>query len=240
MLGGLIRRSLGGLRGRSDDFAFQMTTFSLSTEVPRPDDRRAEERLRAVLPVAKLVTDHGQDLCRVRNISAGGLMAETTGSHAVGTKVRVEFNSHQQLPGEVVWTRETSCGVKFDKDIDLRELLANRPARRKGQTPRPPRLDITCNAELLVEGVLYRTEVRDISLGGLKVSISDWNCVNKDVLVTLESFRPIKGRIIWYKAGHAGIVFKRQLSFEELAEWMGKRVEIASLKAGAWSKAARY
>ena len=58
--------------------------------------------------------------------------------------------------------------------------------------------------------------------------------------MTLESLRPIKGTIRWYKAGYAGIVFKRPLSFEELAEWMGKRVEVASLKAGAWTKAAHY
>jgi hypothetical protein len=240
MLGALIRKGLIGRSGRSDEAAFDTTTFSLSTDVPRPEERRSQERLRAVLPVAKLVMDHAQDFCRVRNISAGGLMAETTSSHPVGAKVRIEFNSHQQLPGEIVWTRENSCGIKFEQDIDLRELLANRPARRKGQTPRPPRLDITCNAELLIEGVLYRTQVHDISLGGLKVAISDWNCVNKNVVVTMESFRPIKGAIRWYKAGYAGIVFKRQLSFEELAEWMGKRVEIASLKAGAWTKAVRY
>jgi hypothetical protein len=240
MLGALIRKSLGHAPGGLEDVAFDMTTFSLSTEVPRPNDRRVDERLLAMLPVAKLVMDHGQDLCVIRNISAGGLMAQTTASHPVGTKVRTEFSSHQHLPGQIVWTRETSCGIKFDQNIDLRELLANRPTRRHGERPRPPRLDISCNAELLVEGTLYRTEVKDISLGGLNVAISDWNCVNKEVHVTLESLRPIKGTIRWYKNGYAGIVFKRPLAFEDLAEWMGKRVEIASLKAGAWTASSRY
>lgn len=240
MFGALIRNGFWGRNRSSTDVAFETTTFSLSTEVPRPDERRVEQRLLSMLPMARLVMDAEQDICRVRNISAGGMMAETSRSHAVRTKVRIEFNSHQQLRGEVVWTRETSCGIKFDQDIDLREMLANRPARRKGQTPRPPRLDITCNAELSIDGILYRTQVRDISLGGLKVAISDWNCVGKDVAVTLESLRPVKGSIRWYKDGRAGIVFKRPLSFEELAEWMGKRVEVASMKAGAWTKAARY
>ncbi|MBA3676826.1 MAG: PilZ domain-containing protein [Sphingosinicella sp.] len=240
MLGELFRRGFGGRTGRTDDLAFETTTFSLNTDVPRPDDRRVEQRILAVLPMAKLVMGQGQDLCRVRNISAGGLMAETTRSHSIGEKVRVEFSFNQQLPGEIVWTRDTSCGIKFDQDSDLRELLANRPKRGKGLKPRPPRLDITCTAELFIEGVLYRTEVQDISLGGLKVAISDWNCVNKKVVVTLESLRPVKGIIRWYKAGYAGVVFNRQLSFEELAEWMGKRVEIASLKAGAWTKTSRY
>lgn len=240
MFGALIRKAFGGAGHRSDDIAFDTTTFSLSTEVPRPADRRVDDRLLAMLPTVRLVMDHGQDFCRIRNISAGGAMTETSSSHPIGTRVRIEFSSHQHLPGQIVWTRETSCGIKFDENIDIRELLANRPARSNGEKPRPPRLDITCNAELSVEGIVYRTQVRDISLGGLKIAISDWNCVNKQVVVTLESLRPVKGVIRWYKDGYAGIVFKRPLTFEELAEWMGKRVEIASLKAGAWTANSRY
>jgi hypothetical protein len=35
----------------------------------------------------------------------------------------------------------------------------------------------------------------------------------------------------WYSERRAGIVFDRELSFQELAEWCGKRLELASLKA---------
>jgi hypothetical protein len=215
--------------------AFETTIFSLSTEVPRPAERRLDERLLTMLPTAKLVIGNEQHLCRVRNISAGGLLAETLNRHEVGTAVRVEFNSHQHLPGEVVWTRETSCGIKFEQNVDLRELLANRPARGSGHRPRPPRLYISCSAALDIDGIRYRTQISDISLGGLKVAISDWNCVGKDVTVTLESLGTIRGTIKWYKSGKAGIVFAKPLPFEHLAEWMGKRVEAASLKAGAWT-----
>ena len=239
MFGALIRN---GLRGRSrplDELAFDTTLFSLSTEVPRPMERRSEDRLLGLLPVARLVGEEGQDLCRVTNISAAGLMAQTSRSHCVGSRLRVEFNSHQQLPGEVAWTRETSCGIKFDRDADLRELLANRPARGSGARPRPPRLDISCNAELLIDGILYRTQIRDISLGGLKAAVGTMSCVGKNVVATIESLRPVKGIVRWHEEGHAGIVFKRPLSFEELAEWMGRRVEAASLKAGAWTQQGR-
>jgi hypothetical protein len=239
MFGALIRNGLRGQNRLLDEFAFDSTLFSLINEVPRPTEGRAGERLLAMLPVARLVSEEGQDLCRIRNISAAGLMAETGRSHCVGTRVRVEFNSHQQLPGEVAWTRETSCGIKFDRDCNLRELLANRPARRTGQTPRPPRLDIGCNADLVIDGILYRTQIRDISLGGFKASVGNVSCVGKDVVARIESLRQVRGLVRWHKDGHAGIVFKRPLAFEELAEWMGRRVEVASLKAGAWTKPER-
>lgn len=239
MFRALIRNGLRRRSGPPKDVAFDTALFSLSTEVPRPVERRSEERFQAMLPIARLVTDAGQDLCRVRNISAAGLMAETTMVHPVGTRVRIEFNSHQQLPGEIAWIRNSSCGIKFDRDIDLRELLANRPARRKGQTPRPPRLDISCNVELVIGRKLHRTQIRDISLGGMKAEVGDLDCVGKKVVATIESLRPVKGVVCWHKDGHAGIVFNRPLAFEELAEWMGKRVEVASLKAGAWTRPAR-
>ena len=35
----------------------------------------------------------------------------------------------------------------------------------------------------------------------------------------------------WYSERRAGIVFDKPLDFEELAEWIGKRLELASLKA---------
>lgn len=239
MLGEFIRRSFGGRGALLEAGAFETTIFSLSTEVPRPAERRLDDRLLTMLPTAKLVIDGEQQLCRIRNISAGGLLAETLARHEVGSLVRIEFNSHQHLPGEVVWTRETSCGIKFEQNVDLRELLANRPARGSGQRTRPPRLDISCNAILDVEGKRYRSQISDISLGGLKVAISDRDCVGKDVTVALESLGTISGTIRWYKAGKAGIVFAKPLRFEQLAEWMGKRVEAASLKAGAWTGAGR-
>ena len=47
----------------------------------------------------------------------------------------------------------------------------------------------------------------------------------------VESLRPIKGEVRWYCERRAGIVFDKPLKFEELSEWIGKRLELASLKA---------
>ena len=49
--------------------------------------------------------------------------------------------------------------------------------------------------------------------------------------VTVESLRPIKGAIRWHKEGLSGIVFHQPLTFDELAEWLSKRIEVASLRA---------
>ena len=238
MFQALIRRKLGSRGIDQDELALASTNFSLSTAVPRPTEQRTEERLQTVLPIAKLVTDQTQALCRIKNISTGGLMAETTSPQEVGTHLYIELGPDQRIPGTIVWVREAAVGVKFDQNVDLRELLANRRPR-EGFRPRPPRLDVTCGATVQIGNLYHNVEVRDISLGGIKVAINDWKCTGKKVIVTIESLRPVKGHVRWYKGGQAGIVFDKPLSFEELAEWMGKRLELASLRTGAWNKPQR-
>jgi hypothetical protein len=230
MFGQLIRRKASHAPAPVPEVALESMIFSLTTDVPRPTDSHADERLLAILPVAKVLADEWQDLCRIRNITAGGLMAETTSYHEAGVPLLVELNSNQRIRGNLVWTRDTIIGIKFDQNIDIREILANRRPRI-GFRPRPARLDIQCSATIRIEGLYHQVEVQDISLGGIKVRLRDRDCVGKDVLVTVESLRPIKGTIRWYREGMAGIVFQHALTFEEVAEWLGKRIEVASLKA---------
>src|SRR6476469_2434469 len=226
----LIRRKLSGQAFSSSDAAFESTTVSLSTAVPRPAERRADERVSAMLRVGKLIDGAGSEqLIKVKNLSAGGVMAIVSRAPEVGERVSIELSS-QKIPATVVWIRDGMAGIKFDQDIDLGELLAGRKPRH-GFRPRPPRLEIPCNASVRVGKTYYTVDVHDISVGGIKVQPIEEYCVGKKVIVVVESLRPIKGEVRWYSDRKAGIVFDRPLEFDELAEWVGKRLELASLKA---------
>ena len=230
MFASLIRRKSAGAAQSEADAAFDSTTVSLSTAVPRPLERREEERLSAMLRLGKLVDSEGrQQLIRVKNMSAGGVMAIVPQALSVGDHVQIEV-SGQKIPSSVVWTRDELIGFKFDQNVDLGELLAGRKPRL-GFRPRPPRLDIACKASVRVGKVYYTVDVHDISLGGMKVEPIEEYCVGKKVIVVVESLRPIKGEVRWYSDRRAGIVFDKPLEFDELSEWVGKRLELASLKA---------
>ena len=228
MFASLIRRKASGSSDATDS-AFESTTFTLSTAVPRPPERRSDERLTPMLRIAKLSSAFGEQLIRVRNVSAGGLMADIGEAPEIGSPVWVEMSS-QKIPASVVWIREGMIGVKFDQNLDIGELLAGRKARH-GFRPRPPRLHVECKASVRLGKTYYTVDVHDISLGGIKVAPIQEYCVGKKVVVMIESFRPIKGEVRWFSDRVAGIVFAQPLGFEELAEWVGKRLEMASLKA---------
>jgi len=230
MFGSLIRRKQTQRPLGDDNIAFESTTFSLSTAVPKPAERRTDERLMAMLRVAKLSEESGREqLIRVRNVSAGGLMAEVGHAVRVGDTVCIELSS-QKIDSTVVWTREGTAGFKFDQNIDLGELLAGRKPRH-GFRPRPPRLQVSCKANVKLENSYYSVDVHDISLGGLKVEPIEEYCLGKKVIVVVESLRPVRGEVRWFADRKAGIVFEQPLGFEELAEWVGKRLEMATLKA---------
>ena len=114
MFGSLIRRKETRLPN-PEDGTFDSTTFTLSTAVPRPVERRNDERIAPTLRVAKLEGPNGEQLIRVRNVSAGGLMAEAGQPVTVGDVVTVELSS-QKIPGSIVWIREGAIGVKFAGD----------------------------------------------------------------------------------------------------------------------------
>ena len=229
MFESLIRRKSAN-SSEQDEAAFESTTVSLSTAVPRPMERRGDERISAMLRVGKAIGPNGeQQLIKVKNLSAGGLMAIIGHPPSVGDHIDVEL-SCQKIPSTAVWTRGDMVGLKFDQNVDLGELLAGRKPRH-GFRSRPPRLEIPCKASVRVGKVYYTVDVHDISMGGMKVEPIEEYCVGKQVIVVVESLRPIKGEVRWYNERKAGIVFDKPLDFEELTEWVGKRLELASLKA---------
>ena len=138
MFASLIRRKSAGSTQSEVEAAFESTSVSLSTGVPRPVERREDERISAMLRVGKMIDASGdQQLIRLKNMSAGGIMAIVSRPPVIGEQVQIELSS-QKIPSTVVWTREDLIGFKFNGDVDLGELLAGRKPRGGVAGPAPP------------------------------------------------------------------------------------------------------
>lgn len=55
---------------------------------------------------------------RVRNLSAGGLLAESVHQVAIGTDVRITLSNIGMITGRCVWSGEGRFGIAFDHNID--------------------------------------------------------------------------------------------------------------------------
>jgi hypothetical protein len=206
------------------DETFQSTNVSLSPAMPPPlADRREGERELAILRVAKLITDAGEELCRIRNISAGGIMAETTISHAEGTRIVVELRSDQRLKGTVTWSSAEGIGIRFDDSVDVAQVLAKKFGDNR-LFARQPRVLVPCVARLRIGAKLHKVHVTDISQGGMKVAIDDPACIGWPVSVTVDGLPRIEGVIRWFHDDYAGIAFKTHVPFDQLTHWLGMRL----------------
>jgi PilZ domain len=70
---------------------------------------------------------------RVRNLSAGGLMAEYAEPIGLRTPVAVEVRGVGWVAGKIAWAAEGRVGVAFDTPIDPK--LARKPVGGGGKTP---------------------------------------------------------------------------------------------------------
>lgn len=88
-------------------------------QAPERGEGRTSMFLQANL---KPVDGRPPELCRVRNVSAGGVMCETARHHLEGERILVTLRSVGEVEATVVWTSANRVGLAFDHIIDPREL----------------------------------------------------------------------------------------------------------------------
>ena len=202
---------------------FVETGFSFSNEVPSPPERRQEDRHLKILRVGTLVLNGRRELCLIRNISAGGLMAHVYSMVMPGQIVSVELKTNQQISGRVVWTRGGNAGIQFDGEVDVAELLANPPVMDNGWRPRMPRVEIDRMATLRAGAHTQRVRARDISQSGVKVESDLAPGEGEEIVLTLDNFRPLAGVVRWRNDMVCGIEFNGVIPFGELIDWLKRR-----------------
>lgn len=197
--------------------------MSLSAAVPPPSEKRVHHRSLSIFRVGKLISAQGEELCRVRNLSAGGIAVDLGAPRQAGERVTVEVCEGRRADGRIVWVRDTTIGIAFDEAVDIGVFLSRRP-QLIGQVPRRPRVNLTCRARFIVGQTPYIGEVRDISQGGVKLVTDDAQEVGTLATVAVEGLGLVRGAVAWKKPGVIGIVFNEPIPFEELAGWLARRI----------------
>jgi len=196
------------------------TSLSLSPAAPPPPERRDGQRHLTILRVGALTINGVRELCLVRNISAGGVMAHVYRQIGVGTEVEIEIKNDLPIHGKVVWERDSNIGVAFDDKIDVPGLLAASKLLGDGRRARSPRVQVDRHARLRCGADVYEVHACDVSQGGVKIETDAELPIDADVVVTLEGFRPLAGIVRWARDGFAGRIFIQVIPIAELCEWL--------------------
>jgi hypothetical protein len=196
------------------------TIFSFSEKAPLPSERRREPRHLTILRVGALIGPQGRDLCLIRNISAGGILAHVYSHYTIGDRVEIELKSNHPIPGSVIWIDESNIGVEFDEQVDVAEMLSSQATLDNGWRPRLPRIEVDRLATLRCGARLYGVNTRDISQGGVKLECDHPLESGREVVLTMEHFRPVQAVVRWCGGGTAGLSFNQPIPFHELMTWL--------------------
>tara|TARA_R110000782_G_scaffold78276_1_gene154863 strand:+ start:60196 stop:60852 length:657 start_codon:yes stop_codon:yes gene_type:complete len=90
-----------------------MTADDSFPEMRRPD-RRSTERQISVLINAGIAYRDQDALCRIRNLSAGGVMIESPLDFAMDEPVLLQLRTGRTISGVVRWVSEGRAGIAFD------------------------------------------------------------------------------------------------------------------------------
>jgi hypothetical protein len=99
-----------------------------------PSSQRSASRDSLLLSAQLRVSGEPEVTVRVRNLSAGGLMAEYTQPVAIGTPVEVDVRGVGWVGGRIAWAAEGRVGIAFDNEID--PMAARKPVGNGTHTPR--------------------------------------------------------------------------------------------------------
>lgn len=178
------------------------------------------------LLVGKLLSDGaGEEPCRVRNLSATGMLIETQRPLGYGNWIAVELRCGQRLQGTVVWSSAGRAGVQFATPIEVDQVLAvarGATAAAHVVAPRAPRFSVRLVARLVNDGHPIEVTVENISQSGARVSLSAQRELEPSVTLTIPGLQPRRCTVRWARGETAGLAFMDMVPYHELTALLGQ------------------
>lgn len=194
--------------------------------MPQRHERRLVNRAVAVLRVARLISDEGDQLCVVRNVSQTGVMVDTAQPPAPGDAVWLEFSTTVKVRGIVRWVVDYRFGVEFDAATDILKALDQPAGRLRRQRSRAPRF--VREGKVQIGGAARPAEgtILNISLGGVRAAVGRSDLApGMRVKLDIAGLTTRDGQVRWIRSGIVGIWFNRPLPFNDFALWLAGQSE---------------
>ena len=179
-------------------------------------DRRGADRYRTVWRIAKVKRDGDFGLWRVRNISDRGMMLAADVPITVGEKLEIALSDTVMIRGEVVWSETGRCGVAFDEEVDVADVLKQLAAEQRATGYRQPRLPVRTQAQVVTDESTSNIELVDMSQNGAGFIHDGHLEVGKEFDLILAGGIKRRAIVRWSRAGRGGLWLTQPLDRADL------------------------
>lgn len=179
-------------------------------------DRRGADRYRTVWRIAKVMRNGDAGLWRVRNMSDRGMMLAADVPISVGEALEIALSDTVVVRGKVVWAEGGRCGVAFDIEVDVADVLKRLAAEQRATGYRQPRLPVDTMAEVITGEGSSRIGLVDLSQHGAGFVHDGHLEVGKELDLVLAADIKRRAIVRWSRGKRGGLWLTQPLDRADL------------------------
>jgi PilZ domain len=196
-------------------------------------NQRAAKRVALLLRAGKLVSEHGEFLCILRDASTGGVKARLFHELPPAQRFAVELANGERFPIELVWQRDGHAGFRFiGGPIDIHELT------EEGSTfpKRDIRLRVSAPVTVRSGEERHAGLLCDLSQNGAQIEVAPPLAIGQQVSLVVAGMPRLVARVRWRRGLAHGVIFQRGFRLDELAALVGQLQQEGPIATGNAAK----
>lgn len=174
---------------------------------------RGAERLTLMLRVAKIVGEHGELPCIIRDVSATGVRLRLFHPLADQARLALELANGDFYFIEKVWERGEEAGFRFSAQIDVQAFITEASPFSR----RPVRLRSHVTATIASRGAVQPVILRDLSQNGARIESAAPLDFDQRLRIDAPGLPTIEARVRWCSHPEYGAVFERTFRLDDFA-----------------------
>lgn len=179
------------------------------------EELREAPRFSLIIRSAKLVSESGEYLCVVRDISATGARLRMFHEPPPERHVFLELSNGDRHVMERVWVADGHAGFRIAQPIDVNAFLVEPSPFPK----RPIRLRIQRPAVLTVAGTRHSATLIDLSQKGARITADCHLAVSQQITLDIPEIGAIPAKVRWRGKNGYGLVLEQTFRLDELASF---------------------
>ena len=181
-------------------------------------EKRGAKRYTLVLRAGKLITDHGEFLCVLRDVSAGGLKVRLFHQLPDPGCCALELAGGERYRIECAWHNGDHLGFRFTEGtIDVPALLEEAGPFPKRHIRLRLRRAWPVLVRALDDGFSLAASLRDVSQHGAALDCAAPLAIGQRIRIEGAQLGRIEARVRWRRGETYGAVFQQGFRLDELA-----------------------
>ncbi len=185
---------------------------------PQVDDQRAAPRFTLLIRAARLVTDSGEFVCVIRDVSETGLSVRMFHAMPGGDRLELHMPGGRRYSIRNVWTRDNEAGFEFLEPVQVAELITE-----AGMYPkRGVRIGVHFPATIGTLTQQYDILVENLSQQGARFECEGRLAIDQSLRFEGPGFREVRAKVRWRRDNRYGVVFDDTLALGDFARLVAR------------------